>query len=87
MKPALITLAVALAFGALAGCDRSPDPRQRPAGTGSTASPAASSNTPTTPANAETPSQEERKESSQPVQGQVDTKQAPQRKDFQQKGG
>jgi len=32
-----------------------------------------------------TPTAEERKESSQPVQGEVDTKEAPQRKDFEQK--
>ena len=87
MKTTFVTLAVALALGALAGCDRNPDPSQSkttppattpPAGTGSSSA--------TTPANAGTPSQAEKKEGSNPQQGQVDPKQGVQHKDFQQKG-
>ena len=86
MKTTLVSLAVALALGALAGCDRNPSPSQSkttppPAGAGSS-----SATTPTTPANVGTPSQAEKKEGSNPQQGQVDPKQGAQQKDFQQKG-
>lgn len=95
MKTTLVSIAVALALGALAGCDRNPNPSQSkatppattapattpPAGTGSS-----SSNTPTTPANVGTPSTAEKKAGSNPVQGQVDPKQGEQTKDFEQKG-
>lgn len=89
MKTTLVSLAVALALGALAGCDRpstssqskgTPPAATPPAGTGS------SSATPSTPANVGTPSTAEKKEGSNPVQGQVDPKQGEQHKDFQQKG-
>ena len=82
MKPTLIIVATALALGTLAGCDRKPE--QRPASAGSSAVP--QSTTPTTPANTGTPSAAEKKEGSNPVQGQVDPKQPEQNKDFQQKG-
>jgi hypothetical protein len=90
MKTTLVSIAVALALGALAGCDRNPNPSQSkttppattpPAGTGSS-----SSTTPSTPANAGTPSTAEKKDGANPVQGQVDPKQGEQTKDFQQKG-
>ena len=86
MKTTLVSLAVALALGTLAGCDRNPNPSQSkttppPAATGSS-----SATTPTTPANVGTPSTAEKKEGSNPVQGQVDPKQGAQQKDFQQKG-
>lgn len=83
MKPIPIIVATALALGTLAGCDRKPE--QRPASAGSTSTPQ-SANTPGTPANAGTPSSAEKKEGSNPVQGQVDPKQPAQHKDFQQKG-
>ena len=89
MKTPILTLVIAVALGTLAACDRNPNPTPRtssatpapsaPAGTGS-------SNTPSTPANVGTPSQTEKKEGSNPVQGQVDPKQPEQHKDFQQKG-
>ena len=87
MKTTLVSIVVALALGALAGCDRNPNPSQSkttppPAGTGSSSA----TTTPTTPANAGTPSTAEKKEGSNPVQGQVDPKQNEQTKDFQQKG-
>jgi hypothetical protein len=89
MKTTLVSIAVALALGALAGCDRTSSssqskgtpPTTSPAGTGSS-----SATTPSTPANAGTPSTAEKKEGSNPVQGQVDPKQGEQHKDFQQKG-
>lgn len=87
MKTTFLVLATALALGALAGCDRTPDERAKAAppstssaGTGGTAS------TPSTPANAGTPSEGERKTGSNPVQGQVDPKQGEQHKDFQHRG-
>jgi len=88
MKTTLVSIAVALALGALTGCDRNPNPSQSkttppPAGTGSSS---ATTTTPSTPANAGTPSAAEKKEGSNPVQGQVDPKQGEQTKDFQQKG-
>jgi hypothetical protein len=83
MKTTILTLAVALALGAAAGCDRTPDQRanQAPAGTGSSAP---QSSTPSTPANLGTPSAAEKREGSNPVQQQVDPKQPEQRRDFQQ---
>jgi hypothetical protein len=86
MKTTLVSIAVALALGALAGCERNSNSSQSnttpsPAGTGSS-----SATTPSTPANAGVPSSAEKKEGSNPVQGQVDPKQGEQHKDFQQKG-
>ncbi|HEX5612162.1 MAG TPA: hypothetical protein VFX67_05885 [Burkholderiales bacterium] len=43
----------------------------------------ATNSTPTTPANAGTPSSAEKKEGSNPVQGQVDPKEKEQQRDFQ----
>jgi len=91
MKTTLISLATALALGALAGCDRNPDPR---AGQSSSSSSGATSapttpqaNTPTTPANVGQPqSQGEKREGANPVQQQVDPKQAEQHRDFKTQG-
>ena len=90
MKTLLVTVVTALALGTLAGCDRNP-PQQRPATTppsqaGAGASTVPQSNTPTTPANAGAPSQAEKREGSNPTQGQVDPKESAQHKDFQHKG-
>jgi hypothetical protein len=91
MKTTLLALAIALALGALTGCDRTPDERAKvtppstsSAGAGGTAT--RQSDTPSTPANAGTPSEGEKKTGSNPVQGQVDPKQREQHKDFQQRG-
>jgi hypothetical protein len=92
MKTILLTLATAAALAAAAGCDRTPDQRANPtpatktepAATGGTAT--TPSGTPTTPANAGTPSSAEKAQGSNPVQQQVDPKQAEQQRDFQQKG-
>ena len=94
MKTTLVSLAVALALGTLAGCDRNPAPATKSATTPSATTPPAGSgsssattpSTPSTPANAGTPSSAEKKEGSNPVQGQVDPKEKQQHKDFQQKG-
>jgi len=78
MKPVLAALAATVFL--VAACDRPPQPRTDPAaGAGPSA--------PVRPMpQTGSPSAAEKKESSQPVQGQVDTKQAEQRKDFQQSG-
>ena len=87
MKTTLITIVTALALGTLAGCDRNHNPaQQRSSTTPSQPAGSGASSTPTTPANAGTPSQAEKREGSNPVQGQVDPKQRAQHKDFQQKG-
>ena len=91
MKTTLVSIAVALALGALAGCDRTSTPSQSKGTPSTTPPPAAgtgssSATTPNTPANAGTPSAAEKKEGSNPVQGQVDPKQGSQTKDFEQKG-
>ena len=89
MKTTLLTLAVAVALGAVAGCDRNAEQRSpttaapapsAPAGSGGTAT--QQSNTPTTPANIGSG-----KEHTQtPVQGREDVRQPEQRKDFEHKG-
>jgi hypothetical protein len=88
MKTTLVSFAVALALGMLAGCDRNQTSAQ-PATTGTTApagsGSSAQSNTPSTPANIGTPSPSE-KDTQPPVQGREDVRQPEQRKDFQQKG-
>ena len=86
-----MTLAITLALGAAAGCDRKPEASntQSQAGTGTTSAPPAvpQSNTPTTPANVGTPNQGDGHPSAQPpVQGREDVRQPEQQKDFQQKG-
>jgi hypothetical protein len=96
MKTTLVSIAVALALGALAGCDRTSPSSQSKGTSPATTAPAttpppagagsSSATTPSTPANTGTPSTAEKKEGSNPVQGQVDPKQGEQHKDFQQKG-
>jgi hypothetical protein len=95
MKTTLLSLATALALGALAGCDRNPDQRagQNPppassSSSGATSAPATpQSNTPTTPANigGQPQSQAEKREGANPVQQQVDPKQPEQQRDFKTK--
>jgi hypothetical protein len=89
MKTTLIALATAAALGVLAGCDRAPETNQSPsAASGASSTPPSTpqSNTPSTPANAGTPSAAEKREGSNPTQGQVDPKEPEQHKDFQHKG-
>lgn len=92
MKTTLLSLATALALGALAGCDRNPEPRtsQTPPTTSSSSAASGSSaqsNTPSTPANVGQPqSQAEKKDGANPVQQQVDPKQPEQQRDFKMQG-
>lgn len=89
MKTLFVTVVTALALGTVAGCDRNPQQRSAtppPSQAGTGASTVPQSNTPSTPANAGTPSQAEKREGSNPTQGQVDPKESAQHKDFQQKG-
>jgi hypothetical protein len=67
------------AFALLAGCDRAPLPKVE------SSSPRPSTTT-TTPANVGAASQQEKKDGSNPVQGQVDPKAMEQQRDFKQKG-
>ena len=87
MRCALILAALALA----AGCDK--PAQNNPSKTGTSAPPQSSApatpqaSTPTTPANIGAPrTPDEKKEGANPVQGQIDPKQAEQRRDFQQPG-
>lgn len=88
MKPTVLVVSLALALGTLAGCDRNPNPT--PSTTGATppatGTAGTGSSTPSTPANAGTPSAAEKKEGSNPTQGQVDPKEKEQHRDFQHKG-
>jgi hypothetical protein len=96
MKTNYLVIGTALALGALlAGCDMGPDRdgdrASRGASRGEQARPGAvppqpQVNTPTTPANMGRPSTQEKKDGSNPVQGQVDPKEGAQHKDFQQRG-
>jgi hypothetical protein len=84
MKFLMMAAAVSLALAA--GCDRNtttpPSPKTD---TSSAASPAAAGSS-ATPANTPAPSTAEKREGSNPTQGQVDPKHADQHRDFQQKG-
>lgn len=76
------SLAIALALAAIAGGEKAPEQRA------GIPPQQAQVTTPTTPANAGQPhALEEKKEGANPVQGQVDPKQAEQHGDFQQRGG
>ena len=86
----LLTLAVAISLGLLAGCHRSettpPSPKTDTSST--TPSPASGSTTTagTTSSANGSPSASEKREGATPTQGQVDPKHADQHRDFQQKG-
>ena len=89
MKTTLLTLAVAVALGTVAGCDRNAEQRSpsttaptssAPAGSGGTAT--QQSNTPSTPANIG----KGQEHAQPPVQGREDVRQPEQRKDFEHKG-
>ena len=92
MRLQIFVLAAALALAT--GCNKGSD-QAKPAAGADKAPPQSQTNTPTTPqVNTPTPSastgssasQEEKKEGANPVQGQVDPKDAQQHRDFQQKG-
>lgn len=79
-----LTLIFAVALALVAACDKKPEPR------GATPPPEASAGaggSTTTPANIGRPaSPQEKKDGTNPVQGQVDPKEGVQHKDFQQRG-
>lgn len=84
MRLQIIVLAAALALAA--GCNKGSD-QAKPAASTDKAPPQAQANTPTPSASTgQSASTEEKKEGANPVQGQVDPKDAQQHRDFQQKG-
>lgn len=83
MRMHFVVLAAALALAA--GCNKSPDPA-KPSPRADQAPAQAQSNTPSTPANTGQPSSQEKKDGANPVQGQVDPKDAAQQRDFKQSG-
>ena len=88
MRLQIFVLAAALALAA--GCDKRPDPGKPAAGTDKAPPSQSQVNTPSTPApgasTGQTASADEKKEGANPVQGQVDPKEADQHRDFKQKG-
>ena len=85
MKPLLAVMAAAAVL--LAACDRPSQPRTSPSPASSPTSSGAGPSTATTPApQTASPTMSEKKEGSNPVQGQVDPKASEQHKDFQQQG-
>jgi hypothetical protein len=88
MRTGTITLIMAMAAGTAmsAACDRQEQRNMAPTAPDLSRTAPNPNVDPSVPKVAlGTPTAEERKESSQPVQGEVDTKEAPQRKDFEQK--
>ena len=88
----LLTLAAALALALAAGCDRNKPvnaPSPKTDSSSPTSSPGASGSTTsagTTSSSTGTPTTSEKREGSNPTQGQVDPKHADQHRDFQQSG-
>ena len=82
MKPAVAVLAATLLLAA--ACDRPPQPRTDPAAGAGPSAPVRPM--PQTGSSSAAPTASEKKEGSNPVQGQVDPKQDEQHKDFQQRG-
>jgi hypothetical protein len=80
MKPCTLVLAISLAL--VAGCNRNTTTPPSPKTDSSSIVPQAAAGSTATPANAGTPSTSERREGSNPTQGQVDPKDAAQRRDF-----
>ena len=82
----LLTLAAAVLLAFAAGCDRNTNTPVSPKTDTSSSAPSAAAGSSTTPANTGAPSTAEKREGSNPQQGQVDPKSAAQHRDFQQKG-
>ena len=81
-----LTLALTALLALAAGCDRRPTTPPSPkTDSVSQSSPAAAGST-TTPATAGNPTTAEKREGTNPVQGQVDPKHADQQRDFQNSG-
>jgi len=82
----LLTIAAAVSLALAAGCDRNTTTPPSPKTDSSSATPQAAAGSSTTPANTAAPTSSEKKEGANPMQGQVDPKDASQHRDFQQKG-
>lgn len=83
----LITLAAAASLAlAAAGCDRNTSKPPSPKTDTQSSLPSAAAGSTTTPANTAAPTTTEKREGSNPTQGQVDPKQAEQHRDFQHSG-
>ena len=82
----LLTLAAALSLVFAAGCDRNASKPPSPKTDTSSSAPSAAAGSSTTPANTGTPTTAEKREGSNPVQGQVDPKAPEQHRDFKNNG-
>jgi hypothetical protein len=82
----LLTLALAISLAALYGCERKATQPPSPKTDSPSSAPQSNLQTPSTPANAGTPTASEKKDGSNPVQGEVDPKSGAQQRDFQQRG-
>lgn len=81
-----LTLIAAAALALAAGCDRNASTPPSPKTDTSSSAPQSAAGGSTTPANPGTPTKAEKREGSNPVQGQVDPKHAEQHRDFKQEG-
>jgi hypothetical protein len=81
-----LTMAVAVSLALAAGCDRRPTTPPSPKTDSSSPIPQAAAGSSTTPANIGSPTSAEKREGSNPVQGEIDPKAGAQRRDFQQRG-
>ena len=82
----LLTLIAAVSLAFAAGCDRNTSPAPSPKTDTQSSVPSAAAGSSATPANTAAPSAAEKREGSNPTQGQVDPKQPEQHRDFQHKG-
>jgi len=82
----LLTMALAISLALAAGCERKPTTPPSPKTDSSSPVPQAVAGSSTTPANLGAPTAAEKKNGSNPVQGQVDPKHADQHRDFQSRG-
>ena len=82
----MLTLVAALALAFAAGCDRNANRTPSPKTDTQSSLPNAAAGSSTTPANTAAPTPGEKREGSNPTQGQVDPKHADQQRDFQQSG-
>jgi hypothetical protein len=82
----ILVLAAAVSLALAAGCDRNTTNPPSPKTDTRSSVPQAAAGSSTTPANAGNPTTAEKRDGSNPTQGQVDPKHADQHRDFQQSG-
>jgi hypothetical protein len=82
----LLTLIAAVSLAFAAGCDRNESKAPSPKTDTTSSVPSAAAGSSTTPSNTAAPTSAEKREGSNPTQGQVDPKHADQHRDFQQSG-